>query len=363
MQDDYRSALNPWLELQERNLLDSAVQESLLAVPYAFSRLGADGSAAKHYRTAIDAFDREQASLDAVINRAASGELVPALLREDHRDIGRWHWRLENLPVSDDTRYLYHLVANNEFQDGLRSYRDLVALQAHLQEWQDKLGAFNDMVETRALAFDQRLPAVESRLSAVDVDALRQRRDELVIRLERIEAERDVAGLADDRQLQLWSQITAAERNPAFNLDQSAQAREKLRVLQGVLLWDLDRDYRYRLWSQRRSVAELNAALEIAGDFQQRAEAARAAVPAQVGDNATRILALAPRIEAMQSRLAKSLGQQQELLQALAIQELETQKERVETYRVQARFALATIYDRASVAADDSANDNRGAAR
>ncbi|NIW25563.1 MAG: hypothetical protein GWN29_13900, partial [Gammaproteobacteria bacterium] len=39
---DYRAALSPWLELRQRNIIDPAVQESLLAVPYAFSQLGAD---------------------------------------------------------------------------------------------------------------------------------------------------------------------------------------------------------------------------------------------------------------------------------------------------------------------------------
>jgi hypothetical protein len=35
-------------------------------------------------------------------------------------------------------------------------------------------------------------------------------------------------------------------------------------------------------------------------------------------------------------------------LQFLAIAELEAQKERLHTYQVQARFALATIYDQAT---------------
>jgi lipopolysaccharide biosynthesis regulator YciM len=39
---DYQRALNPWMELHNRDVLDAAVQESYLAVPYAFSKLNAN---------------------------------------------------------------------------------------------------------------------------------------------------------------------------------------------------------------------------------------------------------------------------------------------------------------------------------
>ena len=46
---DYQEALAPWLELRERNLLDAAVQESYLAVPYAFGKLDASAQSAEYY--------------------------------------------------------------------------------------------------------------------------------------------------------------------------------------------------------------------------------------------------------------------------------------------------------------------------
>ena len=44
---DFKRALVPWLTLTKRNLLDSAVQESYLTVPYAYNQLGATGQAAE----------------------------------------------------------------------------------------------------------------------------------------------------------------------------------------------------------------------------------------------------------------------------------------------------------------------------
>ena len=354
MREDYRGALDPWLELQDRNLLDSAVQESLLAVPYAFSQLGADGSAATFYMAAMNQFDAEMAGLDIAIQRARSGELVPDLLRQDASELGRWHWQLEKLPATDDSRYLYHLIANHEFQDGLRTYRDLTALHEHLAEWQEKLHAFDDMIDTRGQAYEQRLPAVENRLTAIELNDMQSRRDDLVAELAAIERSRSYIGLADERESRLWSQLEAVTGNPAWNLEQSEAARQKHRVLKGSLIWNLGRDFKYRLWQQKRSVAELDEALVIAHGLRQRTDAARDSMPAWLDKYATRIDGLAPRIDAMQGKIAALLGRQQQALEVLVAREFSVQKERLATYRVQARFALATIYDRATVAASET---------
>ena len=56
---DFKRALTPWMALRKRNLLDSAVQESFLTVPYAYLQLNATGQAAEYYTSAIDSFDAE----------------------------------------------------------------------------------------------------------------------------------------------------------------------------------------------------------------------------------------------------------------------------------------------------------------
>src|SRR6202023_233066 len=58
-QGDYRGALTAWLEPRGRNLLDAAVQESYLAVPFAFSKLNAGAQSADYYESALQSFGNE----------------------------------------------------------------------------------------------------------------------------------------------------------------------------------------------------------------------------------------------------------------------------------------------------------------
>ncbi|MCJ7591445.1 MAG: tetratricopeptide repeat protein, partial [Woeseiaceae bacterium] len=64
---NFQRALVPWMELRGRDLLDSAVQESMLAIPYAMAKLDSMGQAADHYLNAIEAFHEESNRLDSTI--------------------------------------------------------------------------------------------------------------------------------------------------------------------------------------------------------------------------------------------------------------------------------------------------------
>ncbi len=86
----YTKALAPWLELRGRNLLDAAVQESYLAVPYAYAQLDADKQAAEQYMLAVTAFAEESQRIDQSIASIKSG----ALARRDRQERPRRTRRL-----------------------------------------------------------------------------------------------------------------------------------------------------------------------------------------------------------------------------------------------------------------------------
>jgi hypothetical protein len=85
-------------------------------------------------------------------------------------------------------------------------------------------------------------------------------------------------------------------------------------------------------------------------ETQARAAAVRQArqnIPVDTGSNAQRVSSVRERMDLLQERLAGVAVRQDRYLQQLAVDELEAQKQRIATYQVQARYALASIYDRA----------------
>ena len=72
---------------------------------------------------------------------------------------------------------------------------------------------------------------------------------------------------------------------------------------------------------------------------------------ATLGD---RVYGLAPRIEGMKMRVEDALYRQRAFLRDIAVGELQAQKQRLDVYTIQARFALAAIYDIAATVGEAS---------
>lgn len=350
----FTKALVPWLELRGRNMLDAAVQESYLAVPYAYAQLEADRQAAEQYMIAVNAFAEEEQRINQSIESIRNGRLLEAIIENDDGERAGWYWQLKNLPDAPETRYLYHLLATHEFQEGLKNYRDLRIMQRNLATWALSVEAFESMVDTRRKAFEQRLPALHETLDRVDLDAMETRKNELESRIAAIERESDVVGLATERELEQWRRVERIESVLA-RADQNdplvQEMREKTRLLRGTLLWDFNSNYKARLWRARKELRELEVAYREARRRSVLVERAREEYPARTEQFAQRVANLRPRIEGLSARLAITAEAQNRYLASIAIRELEAQKERLAAYSLQARFALASIYDRAANAA------------
>ena len=354
--DNYRRALVPWMELRSRDLLDSAVQESMLAIPYAMAKLDSISQAADYYLNAVEAFYEEANRIDRTINHIESGALMDEFLEQDPLETTGWYWKLERLPEGPESRYLFHLLATHSFQEGLKNYRDLGYLRRNLEDWQKNIGVYRNMLDTRELAYAERLPRIEDSLARADLDSMVSRKLEFDARLNSIEQRGDTLALATAREFALWGEITALEHVPvlAEDIPEADEVLNKIKLLKGVLQWDLDKEFKSRLWEARRDVKQTGQALVETQRARRNIDEAMREEPLMFDSLNARVDGLNPRIEALHAKVDAAMGRQRAYLQSIAVEELRAQQQRLNTYSVQARFALASIYDLSATVGDAS---------
>ncbi len=344
---DYQRALVPWMELRDRDLLDSAVQESMLAIPYAMAKLDSMGQAADHYLNAIEAFYEETNRLDQTIAHIESGQLFDDFLAADPSDSAGWYWQLKQLPEGPEARYLLHILASHKFQEGLKNYRDLNYLHKNLDAWQGSIEVYENMLETRKQAYEERLPRVEEALARADIDDMVTHKLESDSTLNNIEESRDWLAVSTRSEFEMWGEIAALENSPTLHTDipEAAEVRDKIQLLKGVLQWQLERAFQDRLWRVRRHLTDAGEALVSTQRSRRQIDETMRNEPLRFAELSERVYVLGPRIESIKMSVDDSMADQRAFLQSIAVGELQAQKERLNVYTLQARFALAAIYD------------------
>lgn len=355
--NNYERALVPWMELRGRDLLDPAVQEAMLAIPYGLSELESISQSADHYLNAVEAFYEETDRIDRTIDFVESGDMFAKYLVDSPDDSSGWYWQINELPEGPESKYLYHLLATHAFQEGLKNYRDLTYLNENLDQWQQSINVYSAMLETRLEAYGGRLPRVEDTLGRSDIDDMIARKLEYDALLNSIEQSNDWLALATEEEFELWAEITSIENNPALaaNIPEAKDVQDKIDLLKGALQWQLEREFGGRLWQVRRDLRETGELLVETQRARRQIDETMRTEPQKFADFSDRVYGLGPRIDNLKLQIDTTMADQREYLQSIAVSELQAQKKRLDTYTLQARFALAAIYDQASAQAEAEA--------
>jgi hypothetical protein len=347
--DAYARALVPWTELGKRDATDPAVQEAMLALPYALTRLQLHGRAVTEYNAAISALHDEKGKLDDSIYSIKNGELLKILQQQDLRSGSGWLQQLTLDSQSPALRYQTTLMARHDFQEAVKNYRDLLSLQQNLNHWAQSMDAYDDMVAARAARFSSRQPAAERALKTTDLATLEQRYRSLQTQVSNAATGNDPMLLANATELEQWNRLQAIRerlvRQPADA--RTAALRTRMQRLEGVLRWQVSADFRPRLWQAQRELQELAALLSESRRALDGLASARSDTPDEFGQQARRIRSYRQQIQDLLARTKATQLAQGTALEQLAVNELEQQKKRIDTYVVQARFALAQTYDSA----------------
>lgn len=269
-----RRALIPWAELINRDQMDPAVQEGMLAIPFALDRVGAHIEAQQYYEKAVGLLEQSRKNIDQASKYIRDNRMVETIVRRDIDSEAGWNWRLRDLPDAPETFYIQTVIAQNRYQEALKNYRDIRFLARNLE-------------------------GLRTRSDQLDAAYARQPIDNtnVLLQIERARSANKPAQQKLKIKLRADVQLTAPYALPF--------QPEPLRPLQLRLA---------------EATPKFNGARERSAD-------------------------LRASLAALRPRVATAAADQAQVLQEIALSELAGQKKQIEKYLVEARFALARIYE------------------
>jgi tetratricopeptide (TPR) repeat protein len=277
--DALKRALVPWTELSTRDTMDPAVQEGLLAIPFALDRLKAHEQALQLYQRAIDTLEEARKRMDKAATSIKEGRMVETIVRRDLDAESGWLWRLRDLPDAPETYFLQTLLAEDRFQESLKNYRDVRLLGRSLDVWKSRLDGFEQGVP------EQKQPDLPPELFVA-------------------------------RARQGWT--------PPYVILSIPLASEAIMSMPGKFDAPLPPETQPPL-----KLIPVWGPQEADGAFE-------------------RMKALRGRMDMLRPKLTAAGADSSRLLQAVAVAELAGQKRQIEKYLVEARLAVARLYDRES---------------
>lgn len=344
-QDDPQAALAPWQELASRDARDPAVLEALLAIPYALSLLEADAQSLQQYRLGIDRFDQEHARVEEAIEAIHQGRLIISLqnhltLKQHNRPVEDEYGLLTLLPV---------LLTENNFQERLQDYRDLLSLQANLQQWIEKIDSYRTMLVVREAAYQEKLPKVKTKLSGDDLSRLESERDRLQGLIDQARSpEEPTFALANAEEKDLLARFDKIDELTEQIGEQGDMRyqRAQAELLRGILVWRMVTEHPARSWEIEKKSRELEQALEQTRLQQAALKQAHQDTRGSFKDFENQIRTLEGRIPGLLAEVKQAKAAQAGLLEQMAVEVLEERKSMINNYLIQARFGVASLLDR-----------------
>ncbi len=347
----YDRALVPWSILAEREVTDPAVQEAMLAVPYAYGKLGVYSKAAMMYGKALEAFGREIDKLGASIKSIREGHFLRALVREELKQDPDWVVNLRKLPDTPETYYLLDLMASNDFQESLKNYLDLEDLRKRTEAWERDLDAFEEIIDKRRAYYRPLLPAIDREFRRLDSQMrLRlEQRDRVEQRLKNMLVVPRPDYLASAEERVISERIAALERKAARGA-LAGDVEARIRRLRGVLHWNIYTAYDRRFTETHRHLRDLNHEVDLLKrQYAAFVRTRQAATQSYEGYDEV-IRRQRSLIRSAREKVGELMSRQGHMLELMAVNELTRRRNRLEEFQVKARFALADSYDRASKA-------------
>ena len=348
---NFKKALVPWRILHERGVTNEAVQESMLAVPYAYGQLNYFGQAALAYGKAMDNFGNEIDRLEMSIKSVREGMFIKAIVDKEGERDKNWLHNLRNRPETPETRYIMSLMASNDFQQSLHNYRDMEELKNRLEYWLSSLDVYVELIELRRRYYEPLLPVIEKQFKKLDarIRLRMEQRERLDQRLKAIVISRRPDYLATAAERSYKDKLARIELYLSKRPKQyTNEVKARISRLKGVLHWQINNAYDERLTNAYKQMKQLDVYIDKLNETYQSFVRTRQAATQSYEGYGIPIRQLKTKIQARQQKINGVMARQAKLIETMAVNELERRRNLLEEYQIKARFALAESYDRAT---------------
>ncbi|TVZ40710.1 hypothetical protein P886_0038 [Alteromonadaceae bacterium 2753L.S.0a.02] len=345
--DKYHEALNAWNRLTKAKLIDENSQEALIAVPYAYEKMGMDGLALQQFQMAETGFEEEIARLDGVIANLKGDTLLEALQIETADGVD-WLNYAEKNQLSPQLSYLIALFSREEFQMRVQELRDLLSIQKSNREWQNKMEFYSAMLDARANDRDNKQGLLAQNKLAWQISDLEDARKELSQRVERIAAEKDYFALSSGEQKELITRVQRSQKRIPRLRDEDPfieDSEEALRWYYGILMWNTAEQFSDRLWRAIKTLNSLDATIvELKKNYRSVEEILNSAPDLQPYH--ARISDARLKLEAQSADIDLAVAAAKEELRKQVVSVLSQQRSRIQHYLAQSRLSVARLYDK-----------------
>jgi len=355
-QGDYQLALRPWQQLARRSLVDEYTQEVLVAIPYAYEKMGYKNQALQEFRNAEAGYLAEIEQLRQVIGQVQGYAIREALNIDRSTDIN-WLDHAQQQQLSPQLTYLITLFAREDFLGLVRELRDLLAIQNQFREWQSKLDFYSAMLDEREANRAREVDTLARQRLEDKIADLEVQRDSAAAGVARLHSQQDFLGLVDETDAARLERIVRAEKNiatlqrGAWDLGVEVMPAEELETLQeslrrqkGLMMWRAMEMYEERLWRAEVELADLDRELTAARATQERVQTILDK-GFDLQPYRQRIAAAAEQLLVQSTDIDHAIELSQNALRGKVLLVLEQQQVRLEHYLAQSRLSIARLLD------------------
>lgn len=358
-QGDYTLALKPWQRLAKGSLIDAYTQEVLVAIPYAYEKMGYKSHALAEFRSAEANYLAEIQAIQQV-TRSVQGYAIREALNIDRSTDINWLDQAQQQQLSPQLTYLVALFSQEAFVGLVRELRDLLAIQNQFREWQYRLDFYREMLDEREANRAKELDYLAQQQLEEKIAALEVQRDSLAVEVDRLRQERDFLGLVDEADAGRLERIVRSEKNitslqrAAWDLGVEVMPAEELNTLaetlrrqKGLMVWRAMEMYDERLWRAERELGQLNAELAAARATQGRVQAILDK-GFDLQPYRQRIAAANEQLLSQNTDIDRAIELAQDALRRKVLLVLQQQEARLMHYLAQSRLSIARLLDQAA---------------